>query len=623
MDEETIEETEDEETGTDEEGEPVDTDDAADSPPVDEEEVDDPQDEGVRPDVDWDETGVEDDANAQREFTSQPIPPYRPGDIWDDNGTEYVCVTGKTATQSYSADDWVPAVTPYVAPTTTTVTITTEEIITDYSAESLAAYAASGAVAYAVYEDGTRAQVAWSQVVQPAQPIVQTVANEAEELARATNQHFWSRTTDEEQDGAGTGAFVTDDEQDDFLEASAGGFTDLGDPTKSDVFTGDGTTTAFSLSGTAAGTDTMSVTVNGTEVTTGITKTTGSVTFDTAPADGAIIRVTYDTGKKPWHNILMNSLGILLRTGLKNLVSITRSAVAFFDGTGNGAENVVASFGADGAQIGKTNSQHAVLDSQGLIVYNGDGTLANVNSVNVNAVKTASDEASMLLDGMQAAAQAAGTTMEGIYQDATRANEAAISAGHALSEVEKVVGTLNWIAEHGTYTLTQDQEIDASKVYYTRSGTDPDFEYAAVMEPDSTQLSSYYELELDESVQNYIVTHLYLASDGLHLIGSQTDYSAALSTNGLEILTPGGTSVATYGETFRIGATDNVHLLGTSTRLAFHTQAGDIAYFGLDDNDTWTMYIDQASVTDTMRFGNYAWVKRENGNMTIKYIQEA
>jgi len=85
------------------------------------------------------------------------------------------------------------------------------------------------------------------------------------------------------------------------------------------------------------------------------------------------------TDQKPWHNILLNSLGILLRRGLINLVSITKSAVAFYDGTGNGSENITASFGSTGAQIGKSTSQHAVLGSSGLSVYNSDGSLAAVN----------------------------------------------------------------------------------------------------------------------------------------------------------------------------------------------------------------------------------------------------
>lgn len=76
---------------------------------------------------------------------------------------------------------------------------------------------------------------------------------------------------------------------------------------------------------------------------------------------------------KPYHNLLMNSLGILLRTALKNLVSITRSAIAFFDGQGNDAANVVASFGKDGFQVGTTGKSHLVGDYHSLIMTDTEG----------------------------------------------------------------------------------------------------------------------------------------------------------------------------------------------------------------------------------------------------------
>jgi len=76
---------------------------------------------------------------------------------------------------------------------------------------------------------------------------------------------------------------------------------------------------------------------------------------------------------KPYHNLLMNSLGILLRTALKNLVSITRSAIAFFDGQGNAAANVTASFGKDGFQVGVTGESHMVGDYHSLELVDKEG----------------------------------------------------------------------------------------------------------------------------------------------------------------------------------------------------------------------------------------------------------
>lgn len=81
------------------------------------------------------------------------------------------------------------------------------------------------------------------------------------------------------------------------------------------------------------------------------------------------------------HNILINSVGILLRKATNYLVSITQSAIAFYDGNGNSASNVVAQFGADGVQIGKSSAAHSVIDANGQRVYmyvDGPLLLANI-----------------------------------------------------------------------------------------------------------------------------------------------------------------------------------------------------------------------------------------------------
>lgn len=129
----------------------------------------------------------------------------------------------------------------------------------------------------------------------------QTIADEANAVAEATNQHFFADDN---------GAHITDVTQDEWTAAVADNFSD------------------------------------------------------------------YDPDTKPYHNQLLNSLGILLRTALNNLVSIARSAIAFYDGTGNAASNIVARFGSTGAQIGKSTGQHVVIDQDSLDIMNGSTVLA-------------------------------------------------------------------------------------------------------------------------------------------------------------------------------------------------------------------------------------------------------
>lgn len=77
---------------------------------------------------------------------------------------------------------------------------------------------------------------------------------------------------------------------------------------------------------------------------------------------------------KPYHNMLLNSLGMFLRSALTNLVSITRSAIAFFDGQGNAAQNIVARFGVDGALVGKESGSHVRVRPNGISLSSGNDT---------------------------------------------------------------------------------------------------------------------------------------------------------------------------------------------------------------------------------------------------------
>ncbi len=77
-------------------------------------------------------------------------------------------------------------------------------------------------------------------------------------------------------------------------------------------------------------------------------------------------------------NLLANALGIAIRTALTNLVTITKSAIAFFDGEGNEAENIVARFGKDGSAIGYEGGAHVNIDQSGFAIYEGPDRLYEV-----------------------------------------------------------------------------------------------------------------------------------------------------------------------------------------------------------------------------------------------------
>ena len=55
-----------------------------------------------------------------------------------------------------------------------------------------------------------------------------------------------------------------------------------------------------------------------------------------------------------YSNLLMTALGMILRSGNTNLTAWSESAVSFYDGQGNDAENIIARYGAVGIQLGSS-----------------------------------------------------------------------------------------------------------------------------------------------------------------------------------------------------------------------------------------------------------------------------
>ena len=155
------------------------------------------------------------------------------------------------------------------------------------------------------------------------------------------------------------------------------------------------------------------------------------------------------------------------------------------------------------------------------------------------------EDSKTLLGGMEQAAEDAGTTLTRIYQDAADANEAASHANRyanaaldQLGVVQDVAGVLSWASEYGSFEHTSDTSVVEGKVYFTFDGTD----YTPVVEPQAADLASYYELTVDEAMNDFIMAHLAVTQRGLWVlpsgIGQAADeqhapgYKMLLSSNG-------------------------------------------------------------------------------------------
>ena len=70
-------------------------------------------------------------------------------------------------------------------------------------------------------------------------------------------------------------------------------------------------------------------------------------------------------------NILLNSFGMMLRKFGYYLVTMTQSAISFWDGMANAASSILASFGSNGVRIGRSNKPNTTIGDSGFSVCGG------------------------------------------------------------------------------------------------------------------------------------------------------------------------------------------------------------------------------------------------------------
>lgn len=232
----------------------------------------------------------------------------------------------------------------------------------------------------------------------------------------------------------------------------------------------------------------------------------------------------------------------------------------------------------------------------------------SISMTSVKAIKDASDEATTLLDGMRQSAIDAGTTLNGIYQVATDAEASAESAQASadsaseyasralgnLASVQSVTETLNWITAHGTMTLTTDTALDPSHVYFVVDANGDYYVggtyYSVVSEPVLADIGSYYELSINESLNNYVATHLVVDTEGLWIIPDAGGNKVLIATG--------------QGSTYTSAGT---YIVGASAVLAKFTADGSV--IGVDDGTQAYLFQDYHSFQMINADGNtYFWV---------------
>lgn len=224
-------------------------------------------------------------------------------------------------------------------------------------------------------------------------------------------------------------------------------------------------------------------------------------------------------------NSLWNSLGMLFRKGANNLMALvtgTSPAVLIYDGTGNTAANVVASFAANLIELGK-GSVNAVIefcggmarlsyDSMGMILdtFNGDAWLRLTESTATNyaTIGARSRGSSQYTSFMQLSVDSSGS-------------QAGITANTIVANVSNAAGLLRPIGIYSvTMTTPANDGADATVYFGTAAGgfTPDDTDYVVLLTPEG-QPNGFTHIE-------YVVSAKYVNGFKIH---SYNDWTSAIT----------------------------------------------------------------------------------------------
>ena len=246
--------------------------------------------------------------------------------------------------------------------------------------------------------------------------------------------------------------------------------------------------------------------------------------------------------------------------------------------------------------------------------------------------RTAAQIAQETAESVEDIAQQAQEDADSAQVSAQNAYNSASMAISQLSVVENIVGVLDLLSQNGDYAITSDTEPQANKWYFTRSGSgtqaDPYIYTVVIPNPsDDPSALGYYELVgIDQSIQNYVSSHLALTNEGLNLQNGATRMLLS-TTDGMVLYDQNGNQIAQYGNSAIIGDSLGFHIEIDNTEIGFYQASQKVAY--INGNK---LYITQSVVLQQMDvgtpandggLGQWSWKVHEvNGanNLYLKWL---
>lgn len=202
------------------------------------------------------------------------------------------------------------------------------------------------------------------------------------------------------------------------------------------------------------------------------------------------------------------------------------------------------------------------------------------------SVQAASDAAAEADRKAGLAAQAASEAKD----SADTASLYATSALGQLGVVQDVIGVLTWASEHGTFERTSDASVQEGKVYFTYDSQTGD--YAPVVDPQASALSTYYELTVDEAMDDFIMSHLAVTSRGLWVLPSGINTGSVTPASGEAM----ADARARLGSNYKmLLANDGTYIYDGSGIIVAQYKGDGITYaegrsFHIGSNDAYILY---------------------------------
>lgn len=316
-----------------------------------------------------------------------------------------------------------------------------------------------------------------------------------------------------------------------------------------------------------------------------------------------------------------------------------------------GAAREAAEQAASDAQLAATSASNAETSAQ-QAAQSASSAIADASRAATAAenAESSAAEASSQATAAAGSASEAASSADTAADEAARANQMANGALAGLSTLESVIDTVDWFATHKK--ASTDTTVNPDKTYYIydeSTGT------LSAVDPEGTENpSSEGWYELDETIQNYVATHVAETDDGLYVLSTAAGWRVLVSTGvgdyvaGVFIIDPHGVirqaltgAGITFSESmpFTIGGTSafiqfdgsgHISIGGAGVSIAGGVTIGGsgrtlsqtlvAVEYGVGSSPTSHSDITSwSSSTPTWSEGSYVWQRTTNANGTYTY----